>query len=147
MTPSSIISAVQDAIQNSASLSYVADDSVYLGVRENITIFPCVIIEPVGDRLLEETFAYEERVLSINITGYAQVHDKDLQLIGNAAIKGVLDIENDIRKAISSDITLGLSDVYDTRLVSTVHDFSQYPIRGFAINVECHYRQDRVTRT
>ena len=147
MTPASILSAVQDALQNSADLSYINDADILLGVREGITTFPCVVIEVVGDRVVEESFQYEERAIGINIIGYIQVYDKDKQIVGDTNTKGVLDIENDIRKAISADITLGLADVYDTRLLTTVQDIDQYPIRGFAINIECHYRQSRLTRT
>ena len=146
MTPALIIAKIQDILQDSADLSYIKDGSIFLGVRENVTIFPCIILEAAGDRLLDETFAFEGRALSINIISYIQVYDKDKQLTGDTDTKGVLDIENDIRKAISADITLGLSGVYDSRLLTTIQEIDHYPIRGFAINCEIHYRQERLTR-
>lgn len=146
MTPATILSTLKTILEDSADLSYINDDNIFLGVRENVTIFPCIIIEPVGDRVIEENFNYEQRIININVTAYIQVYDKDKQIVGDTNTKGVLDVENNIRKALSSDTTLGLSDVYDMRLVTTVHNFEQFPIRGFGINVEIHYRQDRITR-
>jgi hypothetical protein len=147
MTPASIVDKIKEKLQDSSFLSYIDDADIMLGVRENVTKFPCLVIEVVGDRLLEETYPYEERALGINIIGYIQVFDKDKQIVGDTNTKGVLDIDNDIRKVISADTTLGLADVYDTKLIAIVQDIEQYPIRGFAVNIEIHYRQNRVTRT
>lgn len=145
MTPASIISAIKDKLEDNATLSgYIKQ--FLLGVRENITLFPCIIIEFVGDRLIAESYPNEQRILTANITAYVQVLNKDKQIVGDTNTKGVADVENDIRKALSSDNTLGLTDVYDSRIVSSVHDFEQYPVRGFAINFEVHYRQNRTTR-
>ena len=146
MTPASIVTALQNILKNSSYLSYIDDGSIFLGVREGVTNFPCMVIEVVGDRLLDETNPYEGRALGINILLYIQVYDKEKQIVGDTNTKGVLDIENDIRKAISADIKLGLADIYDTRILSTVQDIIQFPIRGFAVNLEVHYRQDRLTR-
>jgi hypothetical protein len=146
LTTALIVEEIQDILQASSYLSYIDDANIFLGVRENVTIFPCLVIEVVGDRLLDETYPYEGRALDINVIVFIKVFDKDKQLAGDTNTKGVLDIENDIRKAISADITLGLADIYDTRLLSTVQDIVQYPIRGFAISLECHYRQSRLTR-
>jgi hypothetical protein len=145
-TPASIVAAIQDVLQASSYLSYINNEDILLGIREGVTIFPCILIEPISDILTAESYPYEQRTISVNITAYVQVYDKDKQLVGDTNTKGVLDVENDIRKALSSDITLGLADVYDTRIISSIHDFEQYPTRGFAINVECHYRQNRLTR-
>jgi hypothetical protein len=146
MTPASILSAIQSILKNSSDLKYVADDSIMLGVRENVAIFPAILIEPTTDKVITSDFAFEQRLLTVNVTAYVQVYDKDHQLVGDANTKGVLDVENDIRKALSSDTTLGLQGVYDAQLLFSVHDFEQYPIRGFAINMEVHYKQDRLTR-
>ena len=146
-TPAFIITAVQDALKNSSYLTYINDDSIFLGIRESITLFPCIVIEPSGDKLLDETYPYEGRAISINIFGYIQVYDKEKQIVGDTNTKGVLDIENDIRKALSANNTLGLDGVYDVRLIATAQDITQYPTRGFVISVEVHYRQDRLTRS
>jgi hypothetical protein len=127
-------------------LSYVNDANILLGVREALTMFPAILIEPISDELTGESIQYENRTLRVNVTAYIQVYDKDKQIVGDTNTKGVLDVENDIRKAISSDSTLGLSDTYDCRILSSIHDFEQYPVRGFGINLEVHYRQNRTTR-
>jgi hypothetical protein len=146
MTPASIVTALHTILQNSAYLGYIDDGNIFLGVREGVTSFPCLVVEPVGDRLLDETNPYEGRALGINIYLYIQVYDKEKQIVGDTNTKGVLDIENDIRKAISADIKLGLADVYDTRILSTVQDIIQFPVRGFVVNIEIHYRQNRLSR-
>ncbi len=147
MTPASIVSKIQQILQTSAYLEgYVSGSAILLGVRESITLFPCIIIEPVGNRIIGETYPNEDLVLSVNVTGYIRVFNKDKQLVGSDNTKGVLDFENDIKKTLSSDTTLGLSGVQDTKMNNTIYDFEQYPIRGFGINVEVYYRQNRLTR-
>lgn len=140
MIPATIIDTVQDILQASSDLSEIADGNIFQGVRENVTIFPCIVIESVGDRLLDETYPYEGRALGVNIIFFIKVFNKDNQLDEEWRIA------NNIRKAISADITLGLAGVYDTRLLSDVSDVIQYPVRGHAVNIEVHYRQDRLTR-
>ncbi len=147
MKQATIISKILTTLQESADLNYIDDNNMFLGVRENITIFPCLLIEKIDDSLLDESYPYEGRILSVNITGYIKVHDKDKQIVGDTNTKGVVDIENDIMKALSSDNTLGLEDVYDVRILKSVEDYEFYPVRGFALNVEVHYRQNRTTRT
>jgi hypothetical protein len=147
MTPSSIVAKIQDILQDSSDLSYVNDYDILLGVRENITTFPSILIEPTSDILIQEDYQFEQRELSVNITCYVQVYDKDKQIVGDANTKGVLEIENDIRKALSADNTLGLTGVYDSRILSSIHEFEQYPVRGFALNFSIHYKQNRTLRT
>lgn len=146
MTPASIVSAIKTLLANSTYLSYINDANIFLGFRESISIFPCIIIEPLGDTLTNEAMPNEYLILNVNITAYIQVHDKDKQIVGDTQTKGVLDVENDIKKALSSNSTLGLAEVIDTKIISSVHDFEQYPVRGFAINLEVHYKQNRTTR-
>ncbi len=146
MTPASIVSAIKTLLANSTYLNYINDANIFLGFRESISIFPCIIIEPLGDTLTNEAIPNEYLILNVNITAYIQVHDKDKQIVGDTQTKGVLDVENDIKKALSSNSTLGLAEVIDTKIISSVHDFEQYPVRGFAINLEVHYKQNRTTR-
>lgn len=146
MTSANIFNAIKEILQDSSDLSYIDDDNIFAGVRQGLTVFPCIVMEVVGDRLLSESYPNEDRAIGINVIGYIQVYDKDKQIAGDTDTKGVLDIENDIRKALSADVTLGLSDVLDTRLLVTTQDIETYPVRGFSINVEVHYRQNRLTR-
>ncbi len=146
MTPASIVSAIKTALEDSSYLSYINDNSIFLGVRDSISVFPCIIIEPIGNTLTDEAMPNEYLILNVNITAYIQVYDKEKQIVGDTQTKGVLDVENDIKKALSSNSTLGLAEVIDTKIISSVHDFEQYPVRGFAINLEVHYKQNRTTR-
>jgi hypothetical protein len=146
MTPALIVTAISNILKNSSDLSYIDDNNILLGYRTNIVVFPCLLIEPIGDRIIAESYPNEQRILSLNITGYVQVFDKDKQIVGDTTTKGVVDIDNDIRKVISADITLGLEGVYDTQIVSIVHDFEQFPVRGFGMSIDIHYKQNRLTR-
>jgi hypothetical protein len=140
MTPESIFNKVQDILQDSSYLAEIVDGNIFLGARESISMFPCIVIESNGDRLLDESFQNEGRVLGVNIIFYMRDYNKETQITEEWRIANL------IRKAISADITLGLADVYDTRFLSEVTDLNQYPIRGHAINIEIHYKQNRLTR-
>lgn len=145
-TPSNIVKKILEILRTSAYLSYVKDENIFLGVRENIVNFPCIIIEPVSNKIIDENLVNEKKILTLNIVGYLQVYDKEKQIAGDGEHKGILDLENDILKALCADTTLGLTGVYDLRIPSSLHNFEQYPIRGVALDIEVEYNQNRKTR-
>jgi hypothetical protein len=145
MKPSLILNAIQDQLQASTNLSYVSDSNILLGVRERIPLFPCILIEPIN---LDETeFAYTKQrlTLSIAIMGYIQVTDMDKQFVGDANIKGILDIENDIKLALDSDRTLA-GNAMHVIIRNSVYDFVNYPVRSVTINVDILLEQTKATR-
>lgn len=135
-----IIDALVTQLKNSSALSSVDDGNIHVGIKDNITMFPCIIIESSGGSLLAETLPYERRVKRISISGFVNSIDKE------GSLTELLDLENNVFIAISSDTKLGLNDVVDVKLIEEVEDFSQFPIRGFTIVLEVQYQQVRLTR-
>jgi len=81
------------------------------------------------------------------VLAYIQAHDKEKQIVGNTTVRGILDVENDIKKAISADTTLG-ANVIKSRIVNTVYgELEDYPVRSLAIEVDIWFRQRLSTRT
>lgn len=146
-TPAQIFTALQYQLQDSPYLNYVNDDSILLGTREGINLFPCIVIEPASKT---EEFTKDVNE-SVDIRYYCTVNGVinthiDRQLVGNDKHKGLLDLENDIKKAISSDHTLD-GHAIDTLIHTSAPDIIEWPIRMVAIEVEIFFRQNRITRT
>jgi len=142
--PADILSQLKTILENSSDLSYVKN--VFLGYREGIVQFPVIILEPV--RIVESDGVYgrQDLRLSVAIIGFISVKNKDKQIVGDANYKGILDFENDVKKAISADRTLGGYAIHTT-FIETRYEFVEYPVRGFAIDVEVRFRQDTKERT
>ena len=137
---STIASYLQSVLQDSADLSAVEDTNIWLGVKETITSFPCLVIESMGGELVSETYPYERRIKRFAVIGYIQEFNKDTSLTD------LLDLENNVFKALSQDVTLD-GNALDVNIRGEAEEFSQYPIRGFSIDVDVLYQQDRTERT
>lgn len=144
--PTEIISKLQDQLQASADLSYVNDNNILLGTRDNITQFPCIVLEPLGIREIDSTYPKQKLFMTVAVVGFINVMNKDKQIVGDTTDKGVMDLENDIKKAISSDITL---DGYaiSAKPISSAYEFVEYPVRSVAINVEILFEQVATERS
>ena len=140
------LTALKTQLENSNNLTYIK--KVYEGVREDKTFLPCIILEPI--RTNEEFTGYP--IVNVNfrvqIFAIMQVFNADKQLVGDTKTKGILDIENDIKKAIGEDFTLGGSSGIETvNFIETVYDFHDYPRRAVSIDVEIEFKQNVNTRT
>lgn len=144
--PSEIINQLVTQLQNSSALSYLSDNAIFKGVRESVTIYPCVIIEPTRNAEQNITYGRQDNLLKVTIAGFIKVFDKDKQICGDSNVKGILDLENDLKIALSSDITLG-GYAINTIILESGYDFEEYPIRSVAIDLEILYRQISTTRT
>jgi hypothetical protein len=143
-----ILGKVQTQLRNSSYLSYVDNNFIFLGVRDNITNFPCIVIEPDSNDESDLIYGKQSMVFRVIVTAHIQVFDKDKQLQGDTVNKGILDLENDIKKAISADRTLGITGSYVfARITATTYEFVEYPIRSVAILLEIEFRQNTTTRT
>lgn len=147
MTPSAIITALQTQLKNSSDLSYVDDAHIFIGRRTNIANYPVIVIEPLGDKVTGNSYPNEELILRIAVAGGIRAFNENMQIVGSGSTKGILDFKNDIKKALCSDNTLG-GNCIDLNIVDSEDDSAEdYPIRGFVINVEISFRQDRELRT
>ena len=146
MTPQLIIPALIARLQTDSVLSaYVPAANVLEGTREigTMTAFPTIMIETDGDMLLDQTYPWERLILPVKLGGFIQAYDKNAQLSG---LNGLLQFKNDIKRCLSQDDNLGLSDVYSVIWQSSKDNNTFYPIRGFIASVNIKYRQNRTTR-
>ncbi|HNX82478.1 MAG TPA: hypothetical protein PKL77_10080 [Candidatus Omnitrophota bacterium] len=144
--PADILSALKTQLENSAQISYVKN--VFLGDRESVTEFPCIIIEPTNINEVENVYPRQDMAMKVNIIGVIRCTNKDKQIAGDATDKGILDLLNDIELALDSDRQLGLSSgVIHSRVVNVDMGRVDYPARFIIITVEILYRQTKGTRS
>jgi len=143
-TPAEVMTAVQTLLENDSNLSYVK--KVMLGIREEITLFPCIVLEPLDNLELPETYPRQELDFSIGVYGYIRATTKDKQLVGTVAQPGVLDLENDMKLALDSDRVLSCK-AYDMAIVRSDYDIKYWPIRGVLMQVVYKLKQTIGERT
>lgn len=143
--PAEILFQLQTQLKNSSYLDYVDDNNIFLGARENITQFPCIVLEPLNIAEVDHVYPKQRLTLTVAVVGFISITNKDKQIVGDATERGVMDFENDVKKAICSDITLGGYSI-DVDLTMTAYEFVEYPVRSFSINVSILFEQDSKTR-
>jgi len=142
LTSNEILTQLKTQLDN--ELTY----PIFLGIREELTQFPCIIIEPIGIAEGVDGEAVYNRVdatLTVGIYGYVRVHNKDKQIIGDSNTKGVVDVARDIKLAIDSDRTLSGKAIHTT-IIDTVFSIVDYPFREVQVNLEILYRQTKGVR-
>lgn len=144
--PSEILTQIKTQLQNSSDLSYVNNYEILLGVRSNMVNYPCIIIEPLG--LLELDYVYLKQKLhfKIAVVGFIKVTNVDKQIVGDTTDKGILDLENDVKKALSSDITLG-GYAIKLEIKETAYDFVEFPVRSFSLSIDVMFEQTSTVRS
>jgi hypothetical protein len=142
-TNSSVLTALKTQIENNANLTYVKN--VYLGIREVVAEFPVIFIEPISTDETDGSYACQEIVFNVAVVGAVECVEEDLQLIGDTDNKGILDLENDIKKAISSDETIG-GTCYHLNIVRTNYTEKELNIRRCQIEIQLRYKQNASTR-
>lgn len=145
--PADILSALQDQLKNSADLSYINDECIFLGARESLSQYPCIVIEPLPNsvEINNDMNIYVDIRYFVAVIAYNKVMESNKQIVGDSNVKGIADIENDLKKAISSDGTLGGVAV-ETIIHTSDLDFQEWPVRSVALEVEIFFRQNRTTR-
>ena len=109
--------------------------------------FPCIMLQPVSDAVIERQMNNVERLhLNIDIFAYSHynITDFNRSVVGDNIIKGVFDINNDIRACLHSSNTLG-DIVYDVIMDRTEYQEANFPDvfpnRGLKISTRILYRQ------
>jgi len=133
-----VMLALANRLRGAESLSYVK--AVFLGQRESITAFPVIVLEPAKVREEEDVYNRAEVFLDVLVMGFVNVANKDEQIVGMGRVVGVLDLLDDVKKAIDEDRTLGGRVIHcfigETRL-----GVVEYPVRGFELDVSIRFRQ------
>lgn len=145
MKPSAIVTALISQLQNYSNLSYVKQ--VLSGVREleSVTMYPSIIVDMTSDVESESVYNTYENHFIARIIGLIRVSDKDLQLVGDANTKGILDLLNDVKLAIDSDKTIGGNASHS--VIGTTESVVDFPIRQFVMEVDIWYSQVKGVRT
>jgi len=143
--PDEILSAVGSLLENDATLSgYVKN--FFIGKRVQQVTFPAIAVQQISITETNLTFGTQELIMTIGVHGALQVNNKDIQIVGDGTTKGILDLENDIKKALSSDRFLSGKAVMMSILNSNYHD-GEYPIKEVTIELEIQFRQNTFSRT
>lgn len=148
--PSEVLTALKEQLQGSANLSYVKDELIFLGAREGITTFPAICIERA--EMTEEEYVYPKARLKMTaeLIILVKCEDKDQQLVGSPsatpAIRGTLDVENDVKLAIDSDRTLGGAAIH-TEIMDSADGVVEFPVRSVNLRLSIWFEQTRSVRT
>lgn len=146
-TPAQVTSAIITQLKNSSDLSYVNDLAILNGARDDINVYPTILLEPTYDEE-EDTDTNTKVTLRSGfvLMAYNRVSEVSKQIVGDVNSKGIKDILNDIKKALSSDRTLG-GVAIDVRIGRAEYDFNEFPTRMVALGIEVIFRQTESTRT
>lgn len=138
--PIEVVNQIQAQLQASSYMSDVVDTNIFIGMRENIVKYPAIIVELLS--ILEDNGAYGKQRLnmSVGIIGLVNTYDKDNQFTD------LLDMENNVKKALSADITLG-GYAINTEFGETIYDIVEYPVRSFNIRVDILFEQTSTGRS
>jgi len=144
MNPNDALDALRDVLVADTTLAgYVK--AVFLGVRDRISVFPSIVLEPLTIIESNESFERNDCRMSVAVIGYLQEMDAEKQIVGDATHTGILTFLNDIKKAICADPTLG-GYVIDAVCPESHFEFVNYPIRSVTVGVELLFRQNSKAR-
>lgn len=147
MSPSDAYNAIVTQIKNSTNLLYIKDNNIFKGYRESIVTYPCLYIEPdVTEESESDINGKVDIRFTVVIVGIVKSQDSDKQITGDENVKGILDLENDIKKAVMEDTTLS-SNVLDVNIQTSGYDFNEWPLRTVEIRASLYFRQNRVNRS
>lgn len=146
MKLATIMTALMTQLKAATSLSFIDDLMIMNGYRESVVNYPCLFLEPLGNK--EEDFAYpkERCTFRVALMGYLHVNDKDKQIVGDSTTRGIIDFENDIKLAIDTDRTIGGTCIH-ADIVESTYEFEKYPVRGVTVVVDILFEQVKGTRT
>lgn len=145
--PQDILNQIITQLQGASCLSYVDDTFILKGRRQSINNFPAIVVVPSG--AVEESYAYPlERIkYRFDILGFIKTHDKDAYITGNGStIKGIMDIENDIKLALDSDRTLSGYAIH-TDIIGSENDTVDSVVEVTIVSVEVLFQQTMNVRT
>jgi hypothetical protein len=120
-------------------MAYVKN--VYEGWRDSVpdSMFPCIYMEP--EEAAEELYAVPNRYkITYRIHLIAEINcatSYDLQIIGDANVKGIVDIANDIKSALAAYPNLN-GNCQKISFPNTRYSFATFPYRqvDITMNVE-----------
>jgi len=147
--PSDIYNAIQSQLQNAASLSYMDDNAIFIGLRQSFDEFPAICIEEgkTQPEKQNDFNVYVDVVININLFILIKPFDANKQIVGDIGTVsvGAADILNDIKIALSADTTLG-GKAIDMNFGGADPLLENWPNRNQSLVLIVLFRQNRVTR-
>ena len=137
MNPENILKEVQSIIK--AGVTYLK--GVYYGKIEGsyASNFPLVYLEPDENSSVYGE-GYKENTFAILIGGAVHNHNPELGITGSASIKGMLDLEKDIKAALMAKFP-DLNCKCLSFTLSTIGYDANAKIRWCSIRMEIKYRE------
>jgi len=144
MTAEDIITQLKTILTNDNTLkTYIK--AIFVGDRQRIygDTFPCIVIEVISDRLIQRYRGnIVENNLEINIIPAVQISDRDKALIGDATIKGIIDVISHIKTAINSQYpSLNKKCLYFDLSTEEIGDFPDLNGKYAVIKMNVMYRE------
>jgi hypothetical protein len=127
-------------LKNSADLNYVNDYEIFLGVRNSMTNYPCIVVEPLNS--IEMNYVYPKQKLHQKYAVVGFIHQPN----ADKSIEDMRKLENDVKKALSSDITLG-GYAHKLEIKETAYDFVEFPVRSFSLSIDVMFEQTSTVRS
>jgi len=128
--------------ERAGSLSFVKE--ILQGVREDIPLLPCIIIEPISET--ENNYAipnYYDITFRLTITCWLEVYGIDTQITGEEESEiGILDFVAKVKNVLNSSTVLDnlkQSEGIKISFVSTRYIFETYPYRAAEITVDVRF--------
>jgi len=151
MIASTVFNEMISVLQTDASLAAYMK-YVFKGMRFNLEpdALPCICVEPIqNNEIVNDMNQIKNVRLNFDVIAFSYCPtDSDKTIVGDANYKGILDIENDIRKALTDNNTLN-DNVIDLSMDTTTFDIEtvekKYYTRAVVIPVSVLYRQVDVT--
>lgn len=137
---SDIITALIDQLKASEDVQAIGVQAYFVGMRERIASFPCIILDVVSVTETDtDGMNIIDQDLQLVLIAYKKVQNADAQ------IGEMFDFTNAIKKCIDADPTIG-GRVITTTTPEEHHDFTSFPVRGFALSIMVKNRQARAVR-
>lgn len=144
----SIYNKVINILENdNTNLDYI--QKVYKGYRDNVpeSMFPCILVDVVNAPEESATMPQRNQInFTLEIIGVIKVFDVDKQIIGDDSIKGVLDVNEDIKKSLGAYSDLDGECLYFT-FPDTRFSYNSFPFRQVEIDMQVTLRQNFTDRS
>lgn len=140
-----VLNALKTQLTNDATLgSYVKN--IFLGVRKTVPSFPFIVIEPQELQETDDVYSRQDLRFRVQVVGFIECLDPEKQIVGDSSNKGIIDLMLDVKKAISSDRTIGGTAIH-AYIQNERFEYVEYPVRSVVLTVELFFRQESVART
>jgi len=146
-----IVTILKNAQATGKRLQYVKE--ILEGVREDVPLFPCIILEPVSESESEYSVPmYKRIILQITITCWMEAYNIDTQITGEVKPggryddnRGIFDIVADVKNELNTYPDLN-GKAIKFNFANTRYYFETYPYRAGEITMNIEFITQKDTR-